>query len=429
MNKVLTWVKSNLAIVICGAIIVIAPVVAYVVSSGMNAGVRKELEERVSGSWNELTRGGTTTYTIPAALPGGEPVNESGPLNASSLNLYAERLSRLKESSDRLYQTLLEANAANRAPIIEGIFPEPAPTEAQVKPIDFADEYPKAHAKLLQIINAGSPPAGDLVQDALNDVQSTYLTSLGRTEEAAALSEDERAELAQRLRQRRLELYFDQSQRLSVYATPDAFQFEVATGVTGKPTLAECYQWQEAYWLRQDILEALASANREATGKLQPVTQAPVKRLISLVVDPPVVARQARPLPDDEPTPPQPIDPATAVELDYSRSLTGRAVDNGLYDVRTARVTVHVESNRLPQVLKAISTSDLLAVTNVSLAPVDQWTLLKDGYMYGQSHVVEATIDVEGLLLREWAAEYMPPAVKEKRGVPEPQPEGAIEEG
>lgn len=432
MNKVLTWIKSNLAIVICSVIIVVTPVAAYVVSSGMNAGVRKELEERVSRSWNDLTRGGTTTYTIPAALPGGQPVSETGSLNASSLQAYARRLSKLKQMSDELYETLLEANAADRRPLIDGIFPEPAETVAQVKPIDFADEYPRAHARLLDIINAGSPPAADLVRDALNDVQSTYITSLGRTEENAALSEDEENELKQRLRQRRLELYFDQSQRLSVYATPDAFQLEVAADPTGKPQLAECYLWQEAYWLRQDILEAIAAANSDEDGDLAPVTRAPVKRLLSLSVNPVVASRPGPGRMEDEDemgAPAGPIDPSTPIELSYARSLTGRAVDNSLYDVRTAQLTIHVESNRLPQVLKAIASTDLLAVTNVTLREIDPWLLLKEGYLYGQSHVVEATLELEGLLLRQWAAEYMPPEIKQERGVPEPQPQDMIEEG
>jgi hypothetical protein len=423
VNKAIFWVKANLAMVICGIIIVIAPVVAFFVSSGMNAGVREELESRVSASSNTLQRGGTTNYSIPAAMPGGEETSKSGPLNEASLDVFEERISGLRQSSDQLYSSVLDKNAENRHAIIDGIFPEPASTQSEVKPIDFAEEYPRAHTALLGLVNAGSPPAPDIVQDALKDVQSTFVTSLGRAEEGLALSEEEQADLLQRLRQRRLELYLDQSQRLGMYATAEAFVFSLpAAGPEAKLSLSECYAWQESYWVRQDILEALAIANTDDRGRLEPVTEAPVKRLIQITVDPRVQARRGR---DEEPldTAATGIDPSQPIQLEFSRSLTGRAVESPLYDVRQAHVTLHVESNRLADTLKAIATSDLLAVTDVTLTKIDQWALLNEGYLYGQAHVVEAVIDLECLLLREWAVDFMPTVVKQQRGVPLPLPD------
>lgn len=48
MTPVLQWIKSHVLIVICGVIIVAAPVAAYVVSSGMNATLRDELQSSAS---------------------------------------------------------------------------------------------------------------------------------------------------------------------------------------------------------------------------------------------------------------------------------------------------------------------------------------------------------------------------------------------
>ncbi len=428
MNKVVPWVKANLAMVICGLIIVVAPMVALFISSGMNAGVREELQSRVSSSSNTLKRGGTTNYTIPAAMPGGAETSKTGPLNAASLDVFEDRVSRLRQSSDQLYSSILGKNAENRHAIIDGIFPEPSSTESEVKPIDFAEEYPRAHAALLGLVNAGSPPAPDIVQDALNDVQSTFVTSLGRAEEGLTLSEEERTDLLQRLRQRRLELYLDQSQRLGMYATAEAFVFNLpAAGPEAKLSLSECYVWQESYWVRQDILEALAIANTDDRGRLEPVTEAAVKRLIEIRVDPRVPVRRGR---NEDPLDAvaAEIDPSQPIQLEFSKSLTGRAVESPLYDIRTAQVTLHVESNRLADVLKALASSDLLAVTDVTLTKIDQWTLLNEGYLYGQAHVVEAVIDLECLLLREWAVDFMPAVVKQKRGVPLPLPENEFGE-
>lgn len=431
MNKVIAWVKANLAIVICGAIVVLAPAVSYVVSSGMNSAVRSSIESRVRGSWDDLVRGDTTTYTIPASLPGGQPISQTGPLSNASLRVLEQRLSTLRGSSDRLYGSLLEANRANRRPIIPGVFPEPEDTVRQVKPIDFADAYPRAHEELLRIINAGSPPDSDIVLDALSDLRSTYLVSLGRTEENPNLSEEEMQELRQRLRQRRLELYLDQAQRLSVYATPAAFVLG-AVGGQGAPrlSLADCYRLQEEYWVRQSLLKSLAAANTSDDGRLLSIIDAPVKRLLRLVVDPPHAQTQRRAMGAGDPLAgAEPIDPSIPLEQDFSSSFTGRRPSTGLYDLRTARMTIHVESSRLPQVLRAISTTDLIAVTNVTVSRIDPWTELNQGYLYGQSHVVEATIEVECLLLRQWTAEYMPPSVRAARGVPDPEPEVTDLEG
>ena len=63
------WIKSNVAIVVMLALIVIMLPVAWVGTSMWNASIRKAQEEAANKDYREL-EAAKITYEIPAALPG-----------------------------------------------------------------------------------------------------------------------------------------------------------------------------------------------------------------------------------------------------------------------------------------------------------------------------------------------------------------------
>lgn len=91
---------------------------------------------------------------------------------------------------------------------------------------------------------------------------------------------------------------------------------------------------------------------------------------------------------------------------------TGRQ-SNPLFDVWHARVTVLVDSQRLPELFNALSEVNFMTVLRISvIRDVDEYEALQQGFVYGQDDVVEAELVIETVWLRQWTAQFMPNAIK-----------------
>ena len=96
-----------------------------------------------------------------------------------------------------------------------------------------------------------------------------------------------------------------------------------------------------------------------------------------------------------------------------------------MYDVRHVRVTIVVDSNRIPEVLDALVRYNFITIINIQLDVVDSFLEVKDGYYYGGTPVSKLTLELETIWLREWTAQFMPPELKQALGIPaEPQTTG-----
>ena len=421
MKPLITWIKANLALVIFCVIIVVAPIASFLVSNRMNNRIREELKSRVSESWSDLGRLGTATYQLPAALPGTEPVVVKGPLNKASLEIYEAKARKIKQDADQLYEEVIAENHDDHKPIIDGLFPDPSPLDATVKPFELVQTYPQAHEKLLEKVNAGKPVDPDVLMDALNEVRSNYITSLGQGEENADLSEEDQKNLAQRLKKARLDMYYDQARRHSVYADLSVFHLQPWES-PDTPSMTQCYDWQEAFWAKEDVIAAIAKANSGDDGELLDITSAPVKRIIQLIVrdrrEEKFFSGGGRG--EETAAPVMEPDPSQPLETDFKSSLTGRDTRNGLYDVRYVELIIHVASDGLGKLNSAINSTGLLTITDEQITSIDEWAALEEGYLYGRAHVVQVTLTIECPFFREWTSKYMPRSVKAARGVPLP---------
>ena len=101
---------------------------------------------------------------------------------------------------------------------------------------------------------------------------------------------------------------------------------------------------------------------------------------------------------------------------DFSVSHTGRR-SNHLYDVRHARLTVDVESRRLPELINALSRTNFMAVLMVTITDVDEHEMLRQGYLYGRTDVVQAELLIETIWMRSWTTELMPQEIRYQLGV------------
>jgi hypothetical protein len=125
-------------------------------------------------------------------------------------------------------------------------------------------------------------------------------------------------------------------------------------------------------------------------------------------------------------------DPNAPIAPDFSVAPTGRAgwpaAPNGLFDVRYATIQVIVDVNRLPAVLNAIATTNLMSVIDLDVEAYDRPSDLEEGFYYGPDTLVVATIGIESIWIRSWMVPWMPDGVRTQLGIAPDAPAAPEEE-
>jgi hypothetical protein len=197
------------------------------------------------------------------------------------------------------------------------------------------------------------------------------------------------------------------------------------------------FNWQWQFWVLDDVLRSLASANKDASS----VAVAPVKRLLGVVVGgmprtggssneagAPAAPRLSGGFGEGEGTPPPAgagggagaaggmVDPKAPMPRDYASSLAG-LVTNPLFDVLTVDMAIVVETARLPEVLDAISRYNFNTIVNLRVESADAFAATEQGFFYGAEPVSTVTIRMQTVWLREWTKQFMPTETRTALGI------------
>lgn len=116
------------------------------------------------------------------------------------------------------------------------------------------------------------------------------------------------------------------------------------------------------------------------------------------------------------PTPDELLKPKDASENaaeHFGISPTGR-VSNSIFDVRHSQLVIDIEASQLPAFIEMLRTTNFMTVIKAEVTDLDEYELLKEGYVYGHNDVVRAKLVIESLWFRNWTEELMPKLVKEK---------------
>lgn len=127
------------------------------------------------------------------------------------------------------------------------------------------------------------------------------------------------------------------------------------------------------------------------------------------------------------PTPPIELAPQEATDRaveHFGITPTGR-VSNSTFDVRHSQLTIDIEAGKLPGFIDSLNQTNFMTVIKAEITDLDEYELLRDGYIYGSADVVRADLIVESLWFRSWTEALMPKIVKEKLLIikPEVEPE------
>ncbi|MBL0870263.1 MAG: hypothetical protein IBJ18_06790 [Phycisphaerales bacterium] len=441
MNPIVEKLKANWLPISLGAAVVVALPTAWYFSSSMRDSKLAEIKKTFDTDAKEL-ESAKVNYSISPLIPGGPKVELTHAPNEVLTTFFKSERDKQKLQADELYAEAIKFNKGKRAlpdggiqTLVKGLFPEPTELESEIKRAELARAFTEfAPRNLLQRFRAGPPMDPESLKRELNTQADQLLRGKlppGKND-PGLLNDAERIEIRAKLVQFRLEKYQQVAAGLSFYADPYVFRLpQLPEGQ--RPTMAQAFDWQQQYWVIEDILQAIEKANESAgsTG----IPGSVVKRLEDVMV----LAKFGR----DSGTPaganPEGGAPAAAgtevgpdggvIPTDPTRSVTGRisgpGTGNNLYDVRKARIVVVVSAKNATKFIDALSKVNFITVLDADLEAVDPNADLKQGYYYGEEPVVRMSLELESIWLRDWTKLVMPKDVRAELGIPDLTPPAA----
>ena len=441
MNAVLHWIKANVYTVIAVAIMIAAPAGMWVVSGNMNKAVQDEVEQRAR-KITELARFEKTSISFHYPVPGNEPVSASIAVNRRFLDRYQEVVDVVREDMERVREEVFRINHKDREILVPELFPVPPPRRVETLPQKMYRALQGAYEQLIADIGAGDPPTTEEMIENISVAQERYLAQILKRE-TAELTEEEHAGLTEHLTKTRLSYYADAAKGLNLYASLEDINVPAEDDYPDRAEgdgMSRMFDWQWRFWIKQDILSALAMCNEPYNS----IVDAPVKRVVSLFVtddlgsggksgSAPAVSggagfgtagtaksgrRRGGSKSSGSKTKRASADPGREVPLDYSYSFTGRTT-NPLFDVRRVEVLLIVDSEKMPEVFDALARYNFITILDASVQTVNLFDAIRSGYFYGSRPVSLIRLDLETVWFRAWTTEFMPPELKAALGVPE----------
>ena len=440
MSAVLRWITANVYTVIAVAIMIAAPVGMWVVAGNMNKAVQDEVKKRAE-KITELSRFEKTSISFHSPVPGNEPVNASIAVNRRFLDNYQEVVDVVRKDMERVREEVFRINHKDRKILVPELFPEPPPRRVETLPQKMYRALQSAYEQLIADVRAGDPPTTEEMVENLTAAQERYLTQILKRE-TAELTEDERAALTEHLTKTRLSYYADAAKGFKMYASLDDIDVPAVQQYPDRAEgdgMSKMFDWQWQFWIKHDILSAIAKCNEPYNS----IVDAPVKRVVSLFVTDDLGAvgssssapaagggsgfgtkgsaksgrRRSGSKSSAGKAKRSAADPGREVPLDYSYSFTGRT-SNPLFDVRRVELRLIVDSEKMPEVFDALARYNFITIIDATVATVNLFEAIKDGYFYGSRPVSLVLLDLETVWFRAWTTEFMPPELKAALGVP-----------
>ncbi len=428
MKGLWSWMKAHIAVVALSAVILLSLPSAFAVSGVLNRGLRKAREAEVNKDYKDLEAG--VTYVIPPVTPDGAPVEHRAQApNDTITKWFKEQREARGAQVGEVVRLATEMNRGDHGVMLEGIFPAPSEGESVFKRLEFVDLLvgkdgnPSVYQALFDAIQAGGPPDPVVLREELDELLQRELDRHKAEFGDAQPTPEQRRAMLDKLVGQRLGAYQRRASEISVYATMDCLPphgirlpRKPFRNVDENAPLAQCFEWQWDYWVFADLLRAVGAANTDADGEWTPVERSVVKRIEKMRVEELPIFGD-RTLANDAWTPAG--GGSEKAPLDPTHSITGRrsSKHNTQYDVRVADLEVLVDSARLADLINAISRTNFMTVIECELREADPWKDLRDGYYYGDTHVMKARLKIETVWLRSWTEPLMPEVIKAPLGI------------
>lgn len=488
MSPLLNWIKTNLVIVVCSAVAVLGIaglLLGSIVAEKMVSGA--ENRKRKIATISKLSR---TQVTLPSSESGERPKSISKAITQQDVNLLKQLFEQMKSEKELILAAAVDHNrfgvvahsrygdqGVGHFPMLDDLFP--VPLGAAVR-INAKQSYRAAFRDMLgpyspdsryPNLDSGMPPANSQIQEQLEALRDEFLADKDK-DTSAQLSMEDRDLLRHQLRNHAMKLLRERAESIHIYAEqvnptvgggvihfPIGVSFDV--GKWSDPladrdlSIDDIWEGQMGLWIQQDVVEAIARINRVEDDEYN-VMQVPVKRLVGMQVVKGYVGidetggpgGQMRGFGTYSPQMmgmaafnSQPGETSAAakgfaggaaggakdinLQEDFKFSLTGRG-SNRNFDIRHVKVTIVIDSKRIPEFFEVLSSINYMTVLLVQLQNVDEYEAIRKGFVYGTDDVVEMVTLLETVWLRKWTTGLMPVSVKNRMGMLKPGDEGYV---
>jgi hypothetical protein len=448
VSNILSWLKSNVLIVIFSVVMIVSIPVSFVLSGMWQESIRSARQKAADDEYKKI-KAAEVNYTLPTYVAGQQPVSLKTPPNAEVTAWFRANREELSTAAAEMAQRAEQFNEGvgpdatavlrtPHRPLVEGLFPRGANQEAErAKQYEMEEVLvakrgrPNIYQQLLDSVRAGASADPVTINESIKDMLTRETEKI--TAGKRGLTQEEQDVLLKQLSERRIAFYQAAARERGVFATMEVFPKAPSKGMNTIPfgaipeesiTTPDLFINQWDYWVLSDVFAAVRLANSTSGGG--GVENAVVKRIESIALFEPEglyatedASTAAMGFGMEPPSEPVAAIPGMVPE-DPKASITRRGMGkwNTVYDIRRVRMVAVVSSARLNDFLNAITRTNFMTVTSLNLTEVSVWDDLRDGYFYGTEHVVRATLEIESVWLRSWMLKYMPGPVRSALGVP-----------
>ncbi len=439
MSGVVTWIKSNLLIVICAVVstLSIVSLLVWPTASGGNDLVAS-IKKKSGPMPNRLKAYLNTQFDIPPVGLDDVPMRKTWPISQAVI----DRLQSIFKDRDAEYKLFAKMILDRNNPYIEGsttarkhtvfapgVLPK---VTSQDQLFSAKSSYLDAVEKLHARLNTAKIPTSDAIAKLSEQVEIDWRAANSVPEKLdVKLQNRLNREIARKI----MDLIRKNAQGHAVYAPTDLIKkMAWALESERRATPLHVYQGQVQLWILRDLIDTILLANQPQAGGEPSLITGPVKHLQSMHVERIFVGVNTKDFgagPDHT---------SSVLPNRFDLGPTGRS-SNSLYDVHTAQITAIVDMKQLPKLINSFRKVNFMTVTSVQTSPANPYANFKAGYFYGDNqHLAVAKIQVETIWFRAWTAGhnskedaeragekfvngYMPDTIRAYLGLPPRDPE------
>lgn len=433
-SKVAAVLKRRGIMVVCGLVVVAAPVAAFFVQQSQDEENAKIVKTRV-GLYDSV--GGLRKGSVTIRMPDGTSKEESTALNLEVIKKIREHNEELGKRSEEVYAAAVKRNQSAHAmiPGLDAYLPAPQRADEATRDIllqKWEQLVEPARAKLLDDPSLQGPVPSSEALERVRGAEVQFC-SANRVSSRAELPPGEMPKLLDALREARVGAAVDHAGRLDFYLDPGAIRWlpRPSGGKADAPAavdeiLVSMYRAQWDLWLMSDLLKAFRGVNTKQPGGPM---KSPLKRVVAVEFDSlglpkPTTGGATDGTEAASGGEGEAIDPKKEAAPDYKAGgLTG-LVSNHLFDVRTTVVDVVIETAAIPALVNELARCNFITVADVRLKPADSFEALRRGYAYGGQPCSDLRLTLQSVWLRDWTTERMPVALlKTIKSAGKPKPE------
>ena len=450
-QQIISWCKSNIVLVIL-IIVSLGAIVGFPQLAATQAeDVQAKLKTR-SNKFSELDKYKQTTVSLPGSTESSKVI-----INQRLVDDYVEVTNEIIDEAKKVVARASDLNRKEYQVLYQGeLFPSPTQAQMETIPQLFYRQLERKYKELLIKVNAGSPVTREDLVTSLEEERIRFMDTHLSTRQDAILTQEQRSSLEKHLSKIRMSKLRIHAQDMGVYLEEASLNIPTFS-LTEIPSVGELFVWQWRYWAVADVIGSIAAINNrqtELTASIKQVVSLEVLGLPTILNDAPKgepkgggtgggfpnnpgpsdgslannpgiligavgsggSGKQSGPKPPPPPMPPRGGSRGNDTTGGLAASFTGQE-SGELFDVLQVRVTLVVDTEKVPSILDGFAAFNFFTVIDLELKPVDKFIELNEGYDFGSASVSQMTVVFETTWLRSWTTEFMPDGVKTVLGI------------